>query len=70
MKFSIRLNAVLKIFLSICNIVIPLLVGPYIIRMLSRTSYDIYTKASVELQLFWRWHRCFIPMVFVVSVKL
>lgn len=52
MKFSIRLNAVLKIFLSICNILIPLLVGPYIIRMLSRTSYDIYTKTSVELQLF------------------
>ncbi|MDD3999664.1 MAG: oligosaccharide flippase family protein [Bacilli bacterium] len=52
MKISIRLNAIFKIILSICNILIPLFVGPYIIRMLSRSSYDIYTKASVEIQLF------------------
>ncbi len=52
MKQSLRLNIVFKILLSICNIFIPLLVGPYIIRALSRTSYDLYTKASVEIQLF------------------
>ena len=51
MKF-LRINAIFKIILSICNILIPLFVGPYIIRMLSRESFDIYNKASVELQLF------------------
>ncbi|HEY8396001.1 MAG TPA: oligosaccharide flippase family protein [Bacilli bacterium] len=52
MKFSLRLNAVLKIFLSVLNILIPFFVGPYIIRILSRNSYDLYTKAAVEIQLF------------------
>lgn len=52
MMRSIRFNAILKILLSIFNILIPLFVGPYIIRMLSRTSYDTYTKASAEITLF------------------
>jgi O-antigen/teichoic acid export membrane protein len=52
MKLSLRLNAIFKILLSILNILIPLLLGPYVIRVLSRSSYDAYTKASVEIQLF------------------
>jgi len=51
-KLSLRYNALLRIILTACNIIIPIIVGPYIIRILSRTSYDTYTKASVELQLF------------------
>lgn len=52
MKLSLRLNAVLKILLSIANILIPFFVGPYVIRVLSRSSYDSFTKATAEIQLF------------------
>ena len=52
MKLSIRLNAIFKILLTTFNIIIPIFVGPYVIRMLSRTSYDTFSKASVEIQLF------------------
>lgn len=52
MKLSLRFNALLRIFHTAMNIIIPLIVGPYVIRTLSKTSYDTYTKAQVELQLF------------------
>jgi len=52
MKFSLRLNAVLKLLLSVANVLIPFFVGPYIIRTLSRPSYDLFAKASAEIQLF------------------
>lgn len=52
LKLSLRLNAVLRILLTACNIIIPIIVGPYIIRTLSKTSYDTYTKANVEVGLF------------------
>jgi len=50
--FSLRFNAIMKIALSVLNIVIPIIVGPYIIRILNKESYDTFTKATVELQLF------------------
>ena len=49
---SLRFNAFLKILLSVVNIIIPIIVGPYIIRVLNKESYDTFTKATVELQLF------------------
>ncbi|MCK9470857.1 MAG: oligosaccharide flippase family protein [Bacilli bacterium] len=52
MKISLRFNAILRILLTACNIVIPIIIGPYIIKTLSKTSYDTYTKANVEVGLF------------------
>jgi len=52
MKISLRLNALLKILHSLSNIIIPLIVGPYVIRTLSKENYNAYTKANVEIQLF------------------
>ena len=52
MKISLRFNAILRILLTACNIIIPIFVGPYIIKTLSKTSYDTYTKANVEVGLF------------------
>lgn len=49
---SLRVNAFLKILLSVINIIIPIIVGPYIIRVLNKESYDTFTKATVEAQLF------------------
>lgn len=52
MKLSLRFNAILRIIHTAINIIIPIVVGPYVIKTLSKTSYDKYTKANVEVQLF------------------
>lgn len=49
---SIRINAIFKIALNILNIIIPLVVSPYIIAILKRESYDLYTNANAQMQLF------------------
>ena len=45
-------NSIMKIILTICNIAIPLVVMPYVLRIISRDSYDAYNAISVNVQLF------------------
>lgn len=52
MKKSIFKNTIYKSILSFVNIVIPLLVGPYIVRLLDVELYGIYNKAFANFQLF------------------
>lgn len=49
---SIAANAVYKSILNICNIVIPVIVGPYILRVLDRGSYDLYNGTDAVFQVF------------------
>lgn len=52
MKKSIFKNTIYKALLSFVNIVIPLLVGPYIVRLLDVDLYGIYNKVVANFQLF------------------
>lgn len=52
MKKSIFKNTIYKSILSFVNIVIPLLVGPYIVRLLDVELYGIYNKVFANFQLF------------------
>lgn len=52
MKKSIFKNTIYKAILSFVNIVIPLLVGPYIVRLLDVELYGIYNKVFANFQLF------------------
>ena len=46
MSKSIKTNAVFKTFMSIVNIVFPLLTAPYVARVLSMDGYTEYNKAT------------------------
>lgn len=52
MKKSIFKNTIYKALLSFVNIVIPLLVGPYIVKLLDVELYGIYNKVFADFQLF------------------
>ena len=52
MKKSMFKNTIYKSILSFVNIVIPLLVGPYIVRLLDVELYGIYNKVFANFQLF------------------
>lgn len=52
MKKSMFKNTIYKSILSFVNIVIPLLVGPYIVRLLDVELYGIYNKVLANFQLF------------------
>lgn len=52
MKKSLFKNTIYKAMLSFVNIVIPLLIGPYITKLLDIELYGIYNKVYANLQLF------------------
>lgn len=52
MSKSIKLNAFFKAVLSIVNIIFPLLVGPYVARVLSVDGYTEYNKAISMMNWF------------------
>lgn len=52
MKKSIFKNTIYKSLLSFVNIVVPLLVGPYIVRLLDVGLYGTYNKVLANFQLF------------------
>lgn len=52
MSKSIAANAVYKSILNVCNILIPVIVGPYILRVLDRGSYDLYNATDALFQIF------------------
>lgn len=49
---SIAENAVAKAILNICNIIIPVIVGPYVLRVLDRDYYDLYNSLNSVFQFF------------------
>ena len=52
MKNSLLKNSIFKAILSFANIVVPLLVGPYIVKLLDVNLYGVYNKVYSEFQLF------------------
>lgn len=52
MAKSITKNAIFKSILNICNIIIPIIVGPYILRVLDRSYYDLYNSVNSVFQFF------------------
>lgn len=52
MKKSLFNNAIYKAILSFVNIVVPLLVGPYITKLLNVELYGIYNTVYAEFQVF------------------
>lgn len=52
MAKSIAKNAVFKSILNICNIIIPIIVGPYVLRVLDREYYDLYNSINSVFQFF------------------
>lgn len=49
---SLGKNAIYKIILNLCNIIIPVLVGPYILRIIDRELYDAFNVIFADFQLF------------------
>ena len=49
---SLFKNTVYKAILSLFNIVVPLIVGPYIVRILDVDLYGMYNKVYSEFQIF------------------
>ena len=52
MKKTLFKNTIYKALLSFANIVIPLLVGPYIVKLLDIELYGVYNKVYADFQLF------------------
>ena len=52
MKNSLLKNSILKSILSICNIIIPLIVGPYVTRLLDIDLYGAFNKVIAEYGMF------------------
>lgn len=52
MSKSLIKNSLFKTILTICNTIIPIIVGPYILRILSAESYDVYNKFNADFQFF------------------
>lgn len=52
MSNSLKKNAIYKTILTICNIVIPIIVMPYVLRILDRNAYEVYNKINTNLQVF------------------
>ena len=52
MKNSLLKNSILKSILSICNIIIPLIVGPYVTRLLDINLYGAFNKVIAEYGMF------------------
>ena len=52
MKKSLFKNTIYKSMLSFVNIVVPLLIGPYIVKLLDVELYGIYNTVFAEFQVF------------------
>lgn len=52
MKKSLFKNTIYKSILSFVNIVIPLLVGPYVVKLLDVELYGVYNTVYAEFQVF------------------
>lgn len=52
MKASLKKNAVYKVILNACNLLIPLFVGPYITRLLDADLYGAYNRVYAEFTIF------------------
>lgn len=49
---SIFRNTIFKVLLNLCNIIIPVLVGPYITRVLDKDVYGIYNATNASFFIF------------------
>lgn len=52
MKKSLFKNTIYKALLSFANIVVPLLIGPYVVKLLDVELYGIYNTVYAEFQVF------------------
>ena len=48
---SLAKNAVYKTILNICNIIIPIIVGPYVLRVLDRSYYDLFNVLNADFAI-------------------
>ena len=51
MKNSLAKNTVYKTILNICNIIIPIIVGPYVLRVLDRSYYDLFNSLNADFAI-------------------
>lgn len=51
-KNSLFKNTIYKSLLSMVNIVVPLIIGPYIMRLLDTELYGVYNKVYADYQIF------------------
>ena len=49
---SLGKNAFLKSILNVCNIIVPIIIGPYVLRILDREYYDQYNALNAVFQFF------------------
>ena len=52
MEKSLFKNAIYKVILNVVNLLVPLLIGPYIMRLLDVELYGMYNRVYAEFQLF------------------
>lgn len=45
-------NAIFKSLLNVCNIIIPIIIGPYVLRILDRQYYDTFNGLNATFQFF------------------
>lgn len=48
---SLAKNAIYKTILNICNIIIPIIVGPYVLRVLDREYYDLFNALNADFAI-------------------
>lgn len=51
-RMSMGMNAIYKMILNVFNLVVPLLVGPYIAGLLDKELYGVYNRVYAEFQVF------------------
>ena len=51
-KNTLFKNTIYKSMLSIVNIVVPIMIGPYIMRLLDVDLYGIYNRVFADFQMF------------------
>ena len=51
-KNTLFKNTIYKSILSIVNIVVPIIIGPYIMRLLDVDLYGMYNRVFADFQMF------------------
>lgn len=52
MKNALVKNAFFKAILNICNVIVPIIIGPYALRILDRDYYDMFNGLNATFQIF------------------
>ena len=52
MRNALVKNAFFKAILNACNIIVPIIIGPYALRILDREYYDMFNGLNATFQIF------------------